>query len=159
MWICKRGFFCFCCYIFLDVVKKGFILLVICFKLKQNFNATPTPQSCTRYFPDGTTPPDGILKRFLDLCETPRSVNTNYTAGAGTATTPRGVIAVHCKAGLGRTGTLIAAYLMKHYRFSAAEVIGLLRVLRPGSVVGPQQNYLQRCVFLIFFLFYVCLLV
>ncbi|KAJ1551937.1 Dual specificity protein phosphatase cdc14a, partial [Cladochytrium tenue] len=78
------------------------------------------------YFPDGTTPPDGILRRFLDLCET-----------------RTGVIAVHCKAGLGRTGTLIAAYLMKHYRFSAAEVIGLLRVLRPGSVVGPQQNYLQ----------------
>ncbi|KAJ3109022.1 Dual specificity protein phosphatase cdc14a [Physocladia obscura] len=79
------------------------------------------------YFPDGTTPPDGVLKRFLDLCES----------------TP-GVIAVHCKAGLGRTGTLIACYLIKHYKFSASEVIGLLRVLRPGSVVGPQQNYLQR---------------
>ncbi|KAI9206103.1 dual specificity protein phosphatase [Polychytrium aggregatum] len=78
------------------------------------------------YFPDGTTPPDGILKRFLDLCEN-----------------RQGKIGIHCKAGLGRTGTLIAAYLMKHYKFTAAEVISYLRILRPGSVVGPQQNYLQ----------------
>ncbi|KAI8825685.1 dual specificity protein phosphatase [Fimicolochytrium jonesii] len=79
------------------------------------------------YFPDGTNPPDGILMRFLELCES-----------------RPGPIAVHCKAGLGRTGSLIAAYLMKHYKFTAAEVISFLRILRPGCVVGPQQNYLQN---------------
>ncbi|KND02115.1 uncharacterized protein SPPG_09042 [Spizellomyces punctatus DAOM BR117] len=78
------------------------------------------------YFPDGTTPPDGVLMRFLEICEN-----------------RPGSIAVHCKAGLGRTGTLIAAYLMKHYKFTASEVISFLRIVRPGSVVGPQQNYLQ----------------
>ncbi|KAI8895198.1 dual specificity protein phosphatase [Globomyces pollinis-pini] len=78
------------------------------------------------YFPDGSTPPDAILKRFLEICET-----------------RPGPIAVHCKAGLGRTGSLIAAYLMKHYRLTASEVISFLRIIRPGSVVGPQQNYLQ----------------
>lgn len=77
------------------------------------------------YFPDGTTPPENILRRFLEICES----------------TP-GPVAVHCKAGLGRTGSLIACYLMKHYLFTAAEVIGFLRVLRPGSIVGPQQNWL-----------------
>ncbi|KAL2915651.1 cell division control protein 14 [Polyrhizophydium stewartii] len=78
------------------------------------------------YFPDGTTPPDGILKRFLEICES-----------------REGPIAVHCKAGLGRTGTLIASYLMKHYKLTACETISFMRVVRPGSVVGPQQNYLQ----------------
>lgn len=54
-----------------------------------------------------------------------------------------GAIAVHCKAGLGRTGSLIGAYLMKHYRMTACEVISFMRIMRPGSVVGPQQNWLQ----------------
>ncbi|RUS15136.1 dual specificity protein phosphatase, partial [Endogone sp. FLAS-F59071] len=77
------------------------------------------------YFPDGTCPPESVLRAFLDLCEE-----------------EDGVIAVHCKAGLGRTGTLIGAYLMKKYKFTASEVIAFLRIMRPGSVVGPQQNYL-----------------
>ncbi|KAL7568082.1 hypothetical protein ACA910_020798 [Epithemia clementina (nom. ined.)] len=51
--------------------------------------------------------------------------------------------AVHCKAGLGRTGTCIGAYLMKHFRFTAAEVIGWMRICRPGCVIGPQQQFLQ----------------
>lgn len=30
-------------------------------------------------------------------------------------------------AGLGRTGTLIGCYIMKHYKFTAAEVIAWIR--------------------------------
>lgn len=51
--------------------------------------------------------------------------------------------AVHCKAGLGRTGTCIGAYLMKHYRMTAKEVIGWMRICRPGMVIGPQQQFLE----------------
>ncbi|KAL7747344.1 cell division control protein 14 [Sorochytrium milnesiophthora] len=78
------------------------------------------------YFQDGSCPPENILAKFLDLCEK-----------------HPGTIAVHCKAGLGRTGSLIGAYLMKTYQFTASEVIAFMRFMRPGCVVGPQQNYLH----------------
>merc|ERR1712157_377839 len=54
-----------------------------------------------------------------------------------------GVLAVHCKAGLGRTGSCVGCYMMKHYAWTAAQVICWLRICRPGSVIGPQQRFLE----------------
>ena len=51
-------------------------------------------------------------------------------------------MAVHCKAGLGRTGTMIACYAMKHYKIAATTMIAWIRICRPGSILGPQQHYL-----------------
>jgi cell division cycle 14 len=31
---------------------------------------------------------------------------------------------------------------MKHYYFPAADFIGWIRIARPGSILGPQQNFL-----------------
>ncbi|GFT31718.1 dual specificity protein phosphatase CDC14AB [Nephila pilipes] len=47
-------------------------------------------------------------------------------------------------AGLGRIGTLIACYIMKHYRFTAAEAIAWIRICRPGSIIGHQQLWLEQ---------------
>ena len=53
-----------------------------------------------------------------------------------------GALAIHCKAGLGRTGVLICSYMIKHYSFTPEEAIGYIRICRPGSVIGLQQNHL-----------------
>jgi protein-tyrosine phosphatase len=77
------------------------------------------------FFIDGSTPPDSILRSFLEICEA----------------TP-GSVSVHCKAGLGRTGSLIGCYMMKHWRWTAMETIAWLRICRPGSIIGHQQEWL-----------------
>ncbi|XP_018056782.1 PREDICTED: dual specificity protein phosphatase CDC14B isoform X2 [Atta colombica] len=79
------------------------------------------------FFMDGSTPTDAIMHQFLKIAEN-----------------ASGAVAVHCKAGLGRTGSLIGCYIMKHYHLTAHETIAWIRICRPGSVIGHQQQWLER---------------
>lgn len=72
------------------------------------------------FFIDGSVPPPEIVDKFFEIADNePRPM------------------AIHCKAGLGRTGTLIGLYAMKHFKFPAAAFIGWIRIARPGSILGP----------------------
>ncbi|BDD57084.1 cell division control protein 14 [Monascus purpureus] len=81
-------------------------------------------------FEDGTCPPLPLVRRFIKMAHEMITVKNK-------------AIAVHCKAGLGRTGCLIGAYLIYRYGFTANEIIAFMRFMRPGMVVGPQQHWLH----------------
>lgn len=76
-------------------------------------------------FEDGSAPTMKICKKFISIVDS--------TDGA---------VAIHCAAGLGRTGTLIGAYMIARYGFDAATAIAWTRICRPGSVIAGQQDWL-----------------
>lgn len=75
--------------------------------------------------PDFTPPEPDQIDRFIEFVDQARR--------EGRAT------AVHCTAGIGRTGTMLATYLVHEGR-SAEEAIAAVRAARPGSIETMQQE-------------------
>lgn len=75
--------------------------------------------------PDMEPPTDRQLDHLLD------TVRRANSSGMG--------VAIHCGAGLGRTGTVLAAYFVTR-GMSPREAVAKVRQLRPGSVETAEQE-------------------
>nr|AIF12524.1 dual specificity protein phosphatase [uncultured marine thaumarchaeote KM3_56_B06] len=54
-------------------------------------------------------------------------------------------VMVHCLAGMGRTGVILACYLIKYQKMSASEATEKVREERPGSIQSyPQEEIIFR---------------
>ncbi|XP_076604333.1 dual specificity protein phosphatase 23 [Chaetodon auriga] len=75
---------------------------------------------------DFTPPSQSQIDRFLSIVEEANS------KGEG--------VAVHCMHGHGRTGTMLACYLVKMRKMSAIDAIKEIRRLRRGSIETREQE-------------------
>ena len=79
--------------------------------------------------PDMTPPDQEVIDRFICLVD--------EAGRQGQATL------VHCRAGLGRTGTIVACYLARG-GLAADEAIDRVRQMRPGSIETVEQEEAVR---------------
>ena len=80
------------------------------------------------YFDDYSVPSIKIIKKFMNTIN-----NIEYSDK----------VAIHCRAGLGRTGILICIWLIIKLNFKPAEAIAYIRIMRPGSIMGSQGFFLE----------------
>ena len=74
-------------------------------------------------------PPDG--KFLLSFSKTHSEIINALRSGFG--------VAIHCKGGLGRSGT-IAALLLRDFGFSSRQAIQMVRETRPGTIETQEQE-------------------
>lgn len=114
-------------------------------------------------FADGTSPPDDVLTRWLELTETQfrvekskkkkskkKNSNENKGNAADECPAPKenesssACVAVHCVAGLGRAPVLVALALMEIERMDAFSAIEQIRSKRRGAFNATQIDFLEK---------------
>jgi protein tyrosine phosphatase type 4A len=87
-------------------------------------------------YPDGHSPPEEVLDRWLDLVHERFFANPIASGSYPT-------IAVHCVAGLGRAPVLVAIALIEFQKMDPVEAVVLIRKHRRGAINDKQLNFLE----------------
>jgi atypical dual specificity phosphatase len=90
--------------------------------------ATPVQGLTIHYIPieDFQAPTLNQIEKFLEICD------DALEAGKG--------VAVHCRGGNGRTGTMLAAFLIRQQQLDAETAVDEVRRMRPGAVESWVQE-------------------
>jgi protein tyrosine phosphatase type IVA len=83
-------------------------------------------------YTDGTSPPNEIIQRWLDL------VDAELVHSA-----KPGCIGIHCVAGLGRAPVMVAIALIEFANMDPVDAVTLIRSKRRGAINEKQLLYLQ----------------
>lgn len=109
------------------LVENGITHLVcLCESKPPNYDTCPELTLHHISIVDFTPPTPSQIQRFLGIVE--------EANGKGQS------VAVHCMHGHGRTGTMLACYLVKTRNISGLEAIKEVRRLRPGSIETEEQE-------------------
>ena len=76
--------------------------------------------------PDFTAPDMDRIEFAVDFMH--EQINNNHA------------VMVHCAAGMGRAGTILACYFVKYKKFTAKDAITKIRSERPGSIQSEVQE-------------------
>jgi len=90
--------------------------------------ARPVHGLTVHYIPieDFQAPTLNQIEKFLEICD------DALEAGEG--------VAVHCRGGNGRTGTMLAAFLIRQHQVDAETAVDEVRKMRPGAVESWVQE-------------------